>query len=157
MRHLTSSLTRVILPLLLGVALVIAIAYSSQISTQAQITPPFNCDQSVAVNISTATTTRLVTNDATSDSPTKIRVCSLNLTVIGTATANTLIFSYGTGATCGTGNVILSGPFTSDAVAGVMKLLNLTFPFKPVPIGNSLCAATTQAGVIAGTLVYSLF
>jgi hypothetical protein len=112
-----------------------------------------NLIDSVAVNISTATTTRLVQNDATADNTTRIQVCSFTLTIVGTATANTLKYQYGTGATCGTGTTDLTGPLTGAATAGVPLVVRVDSPpFKPVPKINNLCAITSQAGVIAGVL-----
>lgn len=141
----------------LSIVLALAVILPNvSIPTHAQVPNNILCNQSVAVSFSSATTTRLVNNASTSDSPTRIFVCRLHLTVIGTATANTITFNYGTGATCGTGTTALSGPFTGDSTAGVMKVLSLDTPFQPVPVGNSLCATTTQAGVIAGTMVYSI-
>jgi hypothetical protein len=141
--------------LALGLFLLVLFTQSS-IQIQSQNLNNVICNNSATVNISTATTTRLVDNTANADSPTRIYVCSANLTVIGTATANTVKFQYGTGSTCGTGTADLSGPFTGAATAGVPLALVLNYPFKPVPVGNSLCAVTTQAGVVSGTVVYSI-
>lgn len=134
----------------------IILSYSSPVP-QAQTSRPINCSKSVVVNISTATTTRLITNDATTDSSASINICSVNLTLVGTATANQITFQYGTGATCGTGTTALSGPFTTDATAGVMKPLTMMYPFAPVPVNKSLCVLTSQAGVVAGSISYDIF
>jgi hypothetical protein len=105
------------------------------------------------VNISTATTTRLI-NNTTTQRP--IVVCNFTLTVVGTATANTLTFITGTGATCGTGTSTISGPYTGAATAGVVIALTQIMPFGVLVTGDSLCLTTSQAGVVAGNLVYIL-
>lgn len=115
-----------------------------------------NCNNSqarinVVVDISTATTTRLVNN--TGIRP--ITVCSITLTIIGTATANTLIFKTGTGATCGTGTSSISGSYTGPATAGVALVLSSLLPFGQLVAADSLCLTTSQAGVVAGNLVYT--
>lgn len=105
----------------------------------------------VVVNISTATDTRLVNNPG--DRP--ITVCGFTITIVGTATANTLVFKTGTGATCGTGTSTISGPYTGAATAGVITVLQPLFPFGLLVKGDSLCATTSQTGVVAGNLVYA--
>lgn len=107
----------------------------------------------VSVSVSTATTTLIVTGTSTR----AVQICSVNLVIVGTATANTLVFKSGTGATCGTGTTILTGPFTGAATAGVPLVLAPNAPFGLLVTGDSLCLTTTQAGVVAGNLVYVLY
>ena len=105
----------------------------------------------VVVDISTATTTRLINNaDVRS-----VTICSITLTVIGTATANTLIFKTGTGTTCQTGTSTISGTYTGPATAGVALVFAFIQPFGKLVDGDSFCVTTSQAGVVAGNLVYA--
>lgn len=101
---------------------------------------------SVAVNISTAATTALVALSGT----TIVYVCGFSLTISQVITTpNTLSFVYGTGATCGTGTVTLTGLFGGGGVtaappitvtAGIGSTL-----FKTIA-GNALCAVTAIGG-----------
>lgn len=111
--------------------------------------------QSVAVNISTATTTQLV---ALSGQQT-IYVCGFVLSMTGTTAANTVTFEYGTGATCGTGTTVLTGPISSGiltAGATVVSYENgLATVFKTIP-GQALCILSTVATgpSIAGVVTF---
>lgn len=154
MRRLKSSVLALLVAAFIATTLFNVI---DRVTVKAQNQLANQCDRSAVISISTATTTSIIDNTATADNPTRIYACEVNLTVIGTATANQITFEYGTGSTCGTGTTVLTGPFTSDATAGVMKVLNLHLPFKPVPVGQRLCILTSQAGVVAGSITYSIF
>lgn len=112
---------------------------------------------SVVINISTATTTQLV---ALSGS-TIVYVCSVNLTISQVVTtANILTFVYGTGSSCATGQVALTGGFGTGGVTAAPPLV-LTMGasggtiFKNIA-GNALCATTTigGSGAFTGVLTY---
>lgn len=118
-----------------------------------------SCENSAVVNISTATATRLITN---ADTEKRLYICDINLMLVGTATANTIIFqNSATANACGSGLTNLTGPISSHATAGVVINFNTGaspgLTFKPLPVANDLCATTTQAGVIGGALTYTLF
>lgn len=98
--------------------------------------------QSVAVNISSATTTQVVALSAGK----QVFVCGYSITVLGLiTTAGSVQFEYGTGSSCGTGTTVLTGTMQGQAVAGQTLLL--------VPSGggtifstiasNALCLVTT--------------
>lgn len=123
----------------------------------AQNRSPLTCDRSVSVNISTATTTQVVTNSATADNPTRIYVCGANLTIVGAATANSVVFEYGTGSTCTTGLTVLTGPMIGSTTVGGSTLLNLLYPFQATPLLNNLCIVTAQATAVAGVISYAIF
>lgn len=69
---------------------------------------------------------------------TKIYVCSM--VIIGTSgTTPTFSLTYGTGAACATGNVVIIGAFTTTANA----LFNFSNPFAVTAAGNALCYVQT--------------
>jgi hypothetical protein len=100
----------------------------------------------VAINVSTATTTRLVALSGT----TKTYVTHLN--VISGGTGN-ITFVYGTGATCGTGTTSLSGAYNLTAQAGLSAGAGVA-PVMVVPAGQSLCVTTSAAVQMSGFLTY---
>lgn len=104
---------------------------------------------SVAINVSTATTTQLV---AISGS-TKIYVTSYD--VIAGGTGN-ITFVYGTGASCGTGTTSLTGAYNLTAQVGIAKG-NGAAAILVVPAGNALCVTTTAAVQMSGSVSYQQF
>ena len=104
---------------------------------------------SVAINVSTATTTQLV---AISGS-TKIYVTSFD--VIAGGTGN-ITFEYGTGSNCGTGTTALTGAYNLTAQAGIAKG-NGVGAILIVPAGNALCVLTSAAVQMSGSLSYQQF
>src|SRR5882724_2911384 len=73
----------------------------------------------VAIAITTATTTSLV---AISGS-TSIYVCGFSVTISQVVTtANTILFEYGTGATCGTGTNVLTGTYGTGGVTAAAPI-----------------------------------
>lgn len=101
---------------------------------------------SVAINVSTATTTQLV---ALSGS-TKIYVTSFD--VIAGGTGN-ITFVYGTGSNCGTGTTSLTGAYNLTAQAGIAKG-NGVGAVLVVPAGNALCVTTSAAVQMSGSISY---
>lgn len=114
------------------------------------------CDTFAAVNISTATTTLLVTGT----SGRHVRVCSLNL-VAGAAQNVTLI--SGTGSTCGTGTAAIIGSTTASsgwnfAANGGIALGNgIGTVLRTVATGDSICAVTSAAAQLSGSLAYTIY
>lgn len=104
---------------------------------------------SVAINVSTATTTQLV---ALSGS-TKIYVTSFD--VIAGGTGN-ITFVYGTGASCGTGTTSLTGAYNLTAQAGIAKGSGVG-AILVVPAGNALCVTTSAAVQMSGSVSYQQF
>jgi hypothetical protein len=114
--------------------------------------------QLAVINISSATTTRIVQNpDVNTPALTNIVVCSYSIVIDGAATAQTAQFEYGTGATCGTGTTVLSGAFKGfGAVGNAINVTGNTLPFGKLPAGTHLCIVTTQSAVVVGHLSYVL-
>lgn len=104
---------------------------------------------SVAINVSTATTTQLVAINAS----TAIYVTSYD--VIAGGTGN-ITFVYGTGASCVTGTTSLTGPYPLTAQAGIAKGSGVGTLLK-VPAGNALCVTTSAAVQMSGSVSYQQF
>jgi len=104
---------------------------------------------SVAINVSTATTTQLVALSGT----TKIYVTSFD--VIAGGTGN-ITFVYGTGSNCGTGTTSLTGAYNLTAQAGIAKG-NGVGAVLVVPAGNALCVTTSAAVQMSGSVSYQQF
>jgi hypothetical protein len=123
-------------------------AYEGAISS-GNLTGLIQADHSAPINILTATTTQLV---ALSGS-TKIYVTSLG--VIAGGTGN-ITFEYGTGTNCGTGTTALTGAYSLTAQAGISQGSGLG-PILVVPAGNALCAITSAAVQMSGSVAYTQF
>lgn len=106
-------------------------------------------NSSVAINVSTATTTQLVALSGV----TLIRVTSFD--VIAGGTGN-ITFVYGTGINCGTGTTSLTGPYNLTAQAGISKGSGIGTILK-VPSGNALCVTTSAAVQMSGSVSYQQF
>jgi len=109
--------------------------------------------QYVGINISSATTTRLVALNANAP----IYVCGGVLNQVnGTGS---LKLEYGTGATCGTGTTALTGPLYASTVASgttnvVLTASKTTGTYAVAPTGTSLCAVSTGTIQQSGWLSY---
>lgn len=104
---------------------------------------------STPIAITTATTTRLVTGI------TGKRVYVTAVDVISAGTGN-IQFISGTGATCGTGTVNVTGTYTLTAQVGFTKGTGNGAVWA-LASGLSLCAVTSAAVVMGGSLAYSIF
>jgi len=114
------------------------------------------CDSFANVNVSTATTTLIVTGV----SGRHVRICSLSLV---TAAANNVALISGTGATCGTGttgmnggttaasgwNFAANGGLTQGSGLGAINQTNAT--------GDSVCVITSAATQLSGRLSYAIY
>jgi hypothetical protein len=111
---------------------------------------------SVAVNITTATTTQLVALSGT----TSVYVTGASLAAVGNATPVTAKFVYGTGSNCGTGTTDLTGPFTSGTVAGavvpILLAQSITAWFRTAA-GTALCLTSTGTAGLTGVVSYQQF
>lgn len=107
--------------------------------------------KSAVINVSTIVTTKIIANTSVS---TGVVICNVNLTVAGTATANTLVFEYGSGTLCATGLTVLSGPMLGPVATTLNYVLNLFLPFAKIPVTNDVCLVTTQTGVVSGVVSY---
>jgi hypothetical protein len=113
------------------------------------LTGIIQANASVPINISAAATTQLV---AASGS-TKIYVTSYGVIAAGTGN---ITFEYGAGTNCGTGTTALTGALNLTAQAGVTQGSGLG-PILVAPAGNALCALTTAAVQMSGSVAYTQF
>lgn len=104
---------------------------------------------SVPIGISTATTTQLVALS----SGQVIHVTAWDVIAGGTGTFRLV---YGTGTNCGTGTTNLTGAYPLIANAGISKGGGLG-PILVVPAGNALCATTSAAVTMDGSVSYTQF
>jgi hypothetical protein len=94
---------------------------------------------SAFANITTATTTQLVALVTGK----QIFVCGSE-TDISSTTASTLIYEYGTGASCGTGTTVLSHTITNSTLVNAGRHLGSSgSAWITAPAGNALCVLTT--------------
>lgn len=104
-------------------------------------------EHSVPINISTGTTTQLIALVTSA----KIYISSWD--VIANGTGN-IELEYGTGSNCGTGTTALTGNYNLTAQAGISKGGGLG-SILVVPAGNALCALTSAAVGMAGSVSYT--
>jgi len=114
------------------------------------------CDSFVNINISTATTTLLVTGV----SGRQVRICSISLIAAG---ADNVALISGTGATCATGttgmtggttpatgyNFAANGGMAQGSGIGIINQTNAT--------GDSVCAVTSAAVQLSGRIAYAIW
>ncbi len=106
---------------------------------------------SVAINISTATTTQLVAGIVGQ----KVYICGFTISMVSTVAANTLQLVYGTGASC-TSPTNLTGVMSSGILANGAVVINYPTPLIPSAAGQSACAISTvgTGPSIAGVLSF---
>jgi hypothetical protein len=104
---------------------------------------------SVPINISTATTTQLVAAVANK----AIYVTAWDVIAAGTTN---FTFEYGTGSNCASGTTALTGGYGLVAQFGAAKGSGLG-PVLVVPAGNALCAVSSAAVQVSGSLAYTQF
>ena len=112
--------------------------------------PAIQASNSKSIAISSATTTELIPLV----SGKAIYVTSFNVDAPGT---ETIQFAYGTGTTCGTGTTGLTGVYSLTVATNVVTVGNGLGIVLYVPAGNALCAVTTGASSIAGSVSYAQF
>lgn len=111
---------------------------------------------SAAIAVTSATTTQLVALSGT----TQIYVCSYQFTVSQViTTANTLRFVYGTGSSCGTGTVNLTGDFGAGGVLAAQPITitsGVGGTIMKTPTGQALCVTTAigGSGTFQGVVTY---
>jgi hypothetical protein len=104
---------------------------------------------SKAIAISTATTTELIALSAGK----AIAITSLNVISSGTGDIQ---FVYGTGTACATGSTAVTGNYSLIAQAG-LAIGSGVAPILILPPGKALCAITSAAVVMAGSISYVQF
>lgn len=113
-------------------------------------------DNFKAVNVSTATTTLLVTGV----SGRHVRITSLD---ISTAAANNVALISGTGATCGTGTTGMNGGTTAAsgwnfaANGGIVKGVGFGTVYRTTATGDSVCVITSAATQLSGNIGYAIY
>jgi len=111
--------------------------------------PGIQAESSIAINISSMTTTQLVA------AITGQAIYITSWDVIAGGTGNfTLV--YGTGSVCATGQTALTGAYNLIAQVGISKGNGLGMVLY-VPQGNALCAITSASVQYSGSLSYAQF
>lgn len=114
------------------------------------------CDSSKVINVSTATTTLMVTGV----SGRQVRICSFHLV---TAAANNIAWLEGTGATCGTGTAGMTGGTTAAsgynfaANSGIALGTGLGEVLTTATTGDSVCLITSAATQLSGHIRYAIY
>jgi hypothetical protein len=109
-----------------------------------------------AINISTATTTLIVTGV----SGRQVRIGAFHMV---TAAANNVAWIEGTGATCGTGSAGMAGGTTAAsgynlaANGGIAEGSGLGTVLSTVTTGDSVCLVTSAATQLSGGLEYTIY
>lgn len=132
----------------LSAALLLYLGLASAALAQQSVVIPATM-ASVPITISTATTTRLVTGS----SGKSIYVTAVDIIAGGTGSIQ---FVSGTGATCGTGQTNVTGNYAFTAQVGFTKAAG-NGAIWVLPQGDSLCAVTSAAVGMPGSLSYALF
>jgi len=118
-------------------------------NTGGNLTGIIQAGVSVPINISTATTTQLVAAAAGRS----IYVTAWDVIAAGTGN---ITLEYGTGSNCGTGTTALTGAYNLTAQTGISKGNGLG-PVLVAPAGNALCALTSAAVQMSGSVAYTQF
>lgn len=114
------------------------------------------CDLSKPINVSTATTTLMVTGV----SGRQVRICSFHMV---TAAANNVAWLEGTGATCGTGTAGMAGGTTAAsgynfaANGGIALGAGLGEVLTTATTGDSVCLITSAATQLSGFIKYTIY
>lgn len=106
----------------------------------------FSQTKSVAINVSSATTTSLVA-PVTGQT---ITVCGLWLNSVG----GTSTLEYGTGATCGTGTQVMTGPLAAATTVSIFPSGGSSV-LQSTPVSQRLCILSgSSTSATAGWLLY---
>lgn len=133
----------------ISAALLILLGLASAALAQGSSPVAVATQKSVAVTIATATTTKLITENGTQS----IYVTAVDIIAGGTGTIQ---FIAGTGATCGTGTVNVTGNYSLTAQVGFTKGSGIGVVWV-VPPGLALCAVTNAAVGMPGSIAYAQF
>lgn len=109
---------------------------------------PFNCPNQAAFNLAAGTDVKLITGSASHT----IRVCHLDYT---SDTSATLTIRQGTGTTCLTSTVALSGAY--PLVTGMVQDYSSIAPLKTTVAASDFCLHFSAASTIGGTVIYADF
>jgi len=135
----------------LGLALWLGLLLLSVVPAQAQSTigGPAYCNKYFQVNQAAVALTKVISGVAAQS----IQLCGWSLS--GGAAAATASLSYGTGANCGTGTVVLQ-PLVNVAING-SYVDHVPFVNQIVPVANDLCLVTTGTGPLSVIIYYAQF
>ena len=135
-------------------ALLIALSLISVPAAGGQLGPPGQ-GQSVAINITNATTTQLVAPSGS----TQIYVTAWDM--FANAASNvSLVYGTKTNNPCDTGTTTLTGVYNFTAQSGMSRVGGnpIYSPLYLIPQGKALCAVTSGASVsLAGSLSYTQY
>jgi len=128
---------------------------AGSLSAQQLVPRPTNCNQSVALQMTTATTTQLVALVAGE----QVRVCSYAIQGSTTSTATTLKLEYGTGTACATGTTALTPAWNMPASSTALPMTHGhgVGQLFAAPAGNALCAVSSAAGTVNILVTYAQF
>lgn len=141
--------------LIVGLLLVSTFAQAQSTQQLCYTTNGSNCIQapagfkSVPITISSATTTKMIDG---------VVGQSIYITAWDgiSSAAGTLKFIYGTGSSCGTGTVELTGTYTFGTSTVITKGNGLG-PIFSIPNGNNLCLVSASTINIQGSISYAQF
>ncbi len=122
---------------------------SNGANTGGSLTSIIQAGASVPINISIATTTQIVAAVAGK----AIYVTAWDVIAGG---AGNIMLEYGTGSNCGTGTTAMTGAYNLAAQFGIAKGNGLG-PVLVVPSGDALCAVTSAAVQMSGSMSYTQF
>lgn len=114
------------------------------------------CDLGKPINISTATTTLMITGV----SGRQVRICNFHMI---TALANNVAWIEGTGATCGTGTIGMAGGTTAAsgynyaANNGIALGSGLGEVLTTTTAGDSVCLVTSASTQLSGYIKYTIY
>jgi hypothetical protein len=114
------------------------------------------CTEFVSINISSATTTLVITGV----SGRQVYICGLSLV---TAAANNVAFITGTGATCGTSTAGMTGGtsaasgYNFAANGGIAQGSGIGAINRTETAGDSVCIVTSAATQLSGALSYAIY
>jgi len=109
---------------------------------------PFDCPNQAAFNLAAGTDVRLITGSATHT----IRICHMDYT---SDTSATVTIRQGTGTTCLTNTVALSGDY--PLVTGMVQDYSSIAPLKTTVAGRDVCLHFSASSTIGGTIIYADF
>lgn len=107
------------------------------------------CDTTVALNMTTATTTEIVALT----SGRKVRVCSYAVEAAGATTAT---WKYGTGSNCGTGTTSLGAGWEFTAQTGMARGAGLGEILQTIA-SNALCLTNSAAVNLHAEISYTVY
>lgn len=135
LKHLTAALAA------------LALVCLAPLAVHAQVAPFVYDSAPAGINISTATTTRIIVG-------TPNKKTYINYGYLHAAGTDSITFEYGTGSSCGTGTTTIGGAIALSSSDPGFSAGNGTGSVLTIPAGQDLCLLTTQAIQVSGWLQY---